>query len=190
MATSTGPKISSRAMAMSLVDVGEQRGLEVEALVELRGDAAADHDPGAVGDGLLHHAVHPLELGPVHDGAGHVGGVLRVAVGDAADHGGGRLDALLVAGAGQEQAGAGGAALAAVGADAEQPPRSTAPPMSSTSSSTIWADLPPSSRKTRLMVAAPASMIRRPDRGGAGEAHHVDVGAGGEHLADRLVLAP
>ncbi len=34
--------------------------------------------------------------------------------------------------------------------------------MSSTSSRTIWADLPPSSRNTRLMFAAPASMIRRP----------------------------
>ena len=38
----------------------------------------------------------------------------------------------------------------------------TAEPMSATSSSTMWADLPPSSRKTRLMVSAPAAMIRRP----------------------------
>ena len=37
-----------------------------------------------------------------------------------------------------------------------------APAMSSTSSRTIWADLPPSSRNTFLIVGAPASMIRRP----------------------------
>ena len=59
--------------------------------------------------------------------------------------------------------------------------------MSSTSSRTIWADLPPSSRKTRLMVGGAGLHDPPADRGRAGEADHVDVGAGGEHLADRLV---
>ena len=54
----------------------------------------------------------------------------------------------------------------------------------SASSSTIVADLPPSSRKTFLSVSLAAAMIRRPVGGGAGEGDHVDVRAGGQHRAD------
>ena len=54
----------------------------------------------------------------------------------------------------------------------------------SASSSTIAADLPPSSRKTRLRVSLAAAMIAPPGRGRTGEGDHVDVGAGGQHRTD------
>ncbi len=46
------------------------------------------------------------------------------------------------------------------------------------------ADLPPSSRCTRLTVWAATSLTRRAGPGGTGERHHVDAGVGGDGLPD------
>ena len=49
------------------------------------------------------------------------------------------------------------------------------------------ADLPPSSRKRRLRVGAPFSMIRAPDRRRPGERDEVDPGVGDQILGNGVV---
>ena len=65
--------------------------------------------------------------------------------------------------------------------------RSCSASAKSASSSTMVADLPPSSRKRRFIVAAPFSMIRLPTDRRPGEGDQVDLRRERELLADEMV---
>ena len=160
MTTRTGPKISSRRDRHRVVDVGEQRGLDEPALVEVRRAAAADHEARALRDALLDVAEHAGALLLADLRALDVAGVGRVAVGDVAEPPRPRSRC--------PRRSATAAASGAVGIAQPWPPcmhtkaAAGSRAAKSTSSRMMSADLPPSSRNSRFSVAAPFSMMRRP----------------------------
>ena len=101
---------------------------------------------------------------------------------------GGDLHRLVVPLARHQQPGRQRAALAGVHATPRTPPCRPRPPRSA-SSSTIAADLPPSSRKTFFSVGAAAGHDRAAGRGGAGERDQVDPRVGGEQRRRRRCRA-
>ena len=119
------------------------------------------------------------------DQRAHLGRVvLGVADAHAARRADEQLDEAVVGGALDEDARARAAVLAGVAEDgvgrARRPPRSR-----SASAKTTFADLPPSSSVTRLIVAAAPRMTARPDLGRAGEADLRHVGVLDEPLRRR-----
>ena len=112
MATTTGPKISSRADRMSL-EPGDEGGLDVVAALEVLGPAAADHDL-ALGAARLDVVEDPLLLGAGDDRADHGRGLGGVAHGEPAGEGGQALDHLVEDAPVDDGPGGGGADLAGV----------------------------------------------------------------------------
>ena len=79
MNETTGPKISSRAIVIDVLDVAEHRGLDEVAAVEAFRPTAAEHELGAFGFALADVALHALEL-PLHRERTHLRrGILRIA---------------------------------------------------------------------------------------------------------------
>ena len=87
------------------VDVGEQGGLHEEALGEVGGNGPPPHQPGSFGLALVDVAHHPVALLGADERALEVGGVPRIAVGDAGHHGVGELEEFVVATSGGAAAG-------------------------------------------------------------------------------------
>ena len=183
MIDSTGPKISSWAMVMSLVTFGEHRGLHEVALVEALGLlGATGEELGALVDALLDVAPHPVAL-------------------DAETSGPSRVSA--ANGSPGVKVSAASAAICSTSASFD---RGT---IMRVSAEQVWPELrkalpTPSAHGLREVgvveddVRALAAELEGDPldglagqlahalagAGGAGERHHVDVGVGGDGLAD------